>query len=567
MKRLLAFLLALTLLTGCAVTAPPSETVETTTEPTQTEYLGSGIYDPDSVVEQQTAGAVRAYPLQGTCDGVLLMGDMLLLYFPGDHTQLNAYTGDDLYLTTTVSRYPQIPADGVGIQVLENGLSYYSKGSKTLVILDEGLQEKHKVSLPDELQGIPVVSQDMTTVCYYTPEGIRALNLETGIAHMLRQQENRGSALTQSIFDGEMLVCVTTDEDGNTQTEIIQTSNGLKVAEDSAVQTIDTYGQAYFVLRNSDDTTVYQFGTGGDALQRFTPATADAEVISALELGGVLTVSVAETGSALDFYDLGSGLRTASVTLEAVTGIRDVAVDAKGYIWFLDDENILYRWEVSKSAVVDETVYTTPWYTSTTPDTDGLAECQKEADRIGQQYAVEIRIWKDAVLEPWDDMTQEFRVEVFENALPVLEQTLSIFPEGFLEQLGTICDSGKVTISLVADVGYNGSQIEWANGNAYIAVGLGDDLQTETLRMLYRVMDTYVLGKNSILDDWNADKPAEDRAQWFVEAMTAENEDYFASTSAQRKLRTLCRAIRYAFDLRKYGSMLPWEQYLNEPLY
>ena len=41
----------------------------------------------------------------------------------------------------------------------------------------------------------------------------------------------------------------------------------------------------------------------------------------------------------------------------------------------------------------------------------------------------------------------------------------------------------------------------------------------------------------------------------------------FESEIMQSKLRKLCLGIRQAFDLKAYGDVLPWEQYLQEPLY
>lgn len=567
MKRVLALLLVILLLAGCVYTDTPGGTEDTTVPTQTTEPPAPGLYDPKNPVEQQTAGAVRAYPLDGPCDGLLLMGDRLLLYYLNEQLRINAFSGDELTLETTASHHLQPQADGQGVQVTEAGLSYYNPGTNTLVILDDQLREKYSVSLPIEIQGIPVVNEQMDTVYYCTSEGIRAMDLETGIAHMLRQQENFNGGLYQTCFDGKLLVCTITDSDGSTVTEFVQSENGLQVGQDAHLQGVKSYGSLYFLYRDPEDATIYQFGSGDGDLQVFTPGNGAAEVVCALELGGVLTVSTAETAVILDFYDLSSGLRTASVTMEGVGGLSAFTVDPRGYVWFLDENHVLYRWEVSKSDAEDETLYTSPWYTSDAPNTDGLVQCQADADAIAQKFGVEIRIWKAAVEAPWDDRIPEHRVAVYEAVLPELEATLGLFPKGFLEELGSICDSGVVRICLVADTSGELGQQEWLDGNAYIAVEVGDDIRAEILRALYRVMDTYVLGETSMLDEWDAEKPAEDRAELFVEAMASNNGEYFEAYGAQSKLRTLCRAIRRAFGLRQYESELPWEQYLDDPLY
>ena len=78
MKRLLAFLLAILLLTGC--TAPPEPTEpQVTPPPTETEApLGPALYRESGAVEQSTNGAVWTWPLERNCGGVLLMGNTVL---------------------------------------------------------------------------------------------------------------------------------------------------------------------------------------------------------------------------------------------------------------------------------------------------------------------------------------------------------------------------------------------------------------------------------------------------------------------------------------------------------
>ncbi len=565
MKRMLIFLLVALMLAGCTVTEPTESTTEptVTTESTQ-ETLPVGLYEAGSTLEQQTAGAVWVYPLADACESIWLLKNQVVLQHPGPQTRLDLYTGEKLYLQTSVSRNPQMGANGTGVQVTQTGMSYYNAG--TLVLLNNQLQEMQMLSLTEALQGNPVLDETMTTAYYCTAEGIRALDLETGISRMLRIQESRSITLIQTCFDGELLVCVTPGET-ETVTEFIQVSNGQSVGRDTALVAVATAGDRYFLIRNPEGELVYQFGRRDGAMQQFTPENPDAQVLPALGMGGVVTMSATQTGTVLDYYDLDSGLRTASVTLDGLWDLQTVTVDNRGYLWFLTDTNTLCRWELRKSPVQDEMVYTNPWYTSDAPDVEGLALCQSEAERLSKQYGLEIHIWQDALEGPWADLTPEYRVNIYQQYLAELETVLSLFHGDILEDMGSLCKSNRISLSLVADAGYEGGQQEWENGNAYIAVEMGDTFRENLLRMLYRVMDSYVLSETSMLDSWRAEKPAEDRANLFVEALTAENGEFFANASNQQNLRTLCRAIRRAFGMRKYDQMLPWEQYLNDPLY
>lgn len=565
MKRLLALLLVLTVLAGCTVhqpTEPDRETDPPTT--VTTAPPAPSLYEPGSEVESQTGGAIRAYPLDGHCDGMLLLRDRVVLYYLDEQMQLKAYSGAELRLEDTATHHVPFPADGAGIQVMDQGIFYYNPGSGSVVILDGQLRQKQLVELPDEIQGIPVINGDMTTVYYCTAEGIRAMNLSTGIAHLLRQQTNYSGSAYGQCFDGSLMICTVTGSDGNTVTEFVSTETGLQAGKDENIRFVKSHADRFFLERGGDHGT-WLFGTrDGEVFEFLMPEERD--VLPVLELGGVLTASRQAEGYVLDYVDLDSGLRTASVTLPGLEQLRNVVADPGGYIWFMD-EDTLYRWDISKSSVSDETVYTSPWYTGSDPNEIGLARCQADAAALGQKYGVEILLWKDAVEGPWKKLTPEFRVSVYEEALPVLEEIFARFPEEMLQKIGSIYDSKTISISLVADHGADQGQVAWENGNVYIALEVGENLRTELLRTLYRVMDTYVLSETSMLDEWNADKPAEDRAQFFVEAMTADNAEFFKKTSAQNKLRTLCRGIRDAFGMKKYAEELPWEQYLNKPLY
>lgn len=566
MKRLLALLLVLTLLAGCTVTQPTEPTQQTEPPTTEsTEPPVPSLYDPENVLEQQTNGAIRVYPLGSEYDGMLLMGERLVLYDWDEQTIMKAYTGAELRLDATASHHIQMPTNSHAIRTNEEMLCCYSAGTNTLLVLNDQLQEKYRITMPEDIQGIPVVDADMDTAYFCTPEGIRALDLDTGIAHMLRQQENyTGTAYTQ-FFDGALMGITVTYSDGSVATEFVSTETGLQAGRDGSLQFVNTYGDRFFLKRGEQENRTYLFGTRNGEIFEFLLAD-QRNVYPVLELGGVMLARDEGSGIVLDFFDLDSGLRTASVTLEGVETIGAMAADPRGHIWIMDDDT-LYRWDVSKSPVSDETVYTSPWYTGEDPNEEGLILCQEDADVLGEKYGLTVRIWKDAVQMPWEKMIPEFRVEIFEAALTEMDAVLSVFPEGMLEELGQICDSETVYICIVADTGTEQGQQAWMDGDAYIAVEAGDNLRTELLRTLYRVMDTYVLGQTSMLDEWDAEKPAEDRARFFVEAMAEDNEDFFDGYWDQGKLRTLCRAIRRAFGMRYYEAELPWEQYLDDPLY
>lgn len=565
MKRLFALLLVAALLSGCVSTPtePTTEpTMQPTTEPTQPSV--PTLYDPDSDLEQSTGGAVRAYSLSGYCDGMILVGGRVVLYYRDEQTQFKLYSGEELRLDGTATNHVPVPADNGQIQATKDSVRYFDQSTNTLVFLGADLQQRYRLELPDSIQGSPVVNSAMDAVYFCTQDGIRVMDISVGIAHMLRQQADYNGVLIGSCFDGELLVCSVTDAEGRTATDFISAETGLSAGKGGNIRWIDSVGKRYLLELDTEEGAVYLFGSRDGEVSQFRAG--EGQVYSALARNGALVLQQTGDGWRMDLFDLDSGLRTASVVLPGVQEVRNVAVDEQGYIWFLTEAR-LCRWDPSGSPVSDETVYTAPWQSGGQDDETGLAQIKTDAEVLEQQYGLDIRIGEDAVQAPWDNMTAEYRVQLLSQALEEMESVFSLFPEGMLAELGTVCDSGAVCVSVVADTGAEMGQQTWADGNAYIAVETGDSFRQELLRTLYRVMDTYVLNKNSILDEWNAEKPAEDRARFFVEALTPDNGDFFASYTAQEKLYDLCNAIRRAFGMRYYEAELPWEQYLDDPLY
>ena len=115
---------------------------------------------------------------------------------------------------------------------------------------------------------------------------------------------------------------------------------------------------------------------------------------------------------------------------------------------------------------------------------------------------------------------------------------------------------------------------------------------------LYHVMETHILTESTALDQWEALNPGnfsysqnleeseiylqgqtrafvdhysmvypkEDRARFFENAILSGKQPVFQSEYMQRKLTAICTGIREAYRLKKHPEVLPWEQYLINPL-
>ena len=566
MKRLLALLLILVMLAGCTVQRP-EPTTEPTTEPTDsptepTSPPGAPLYIANSELEQQTAGAVKAYKAHKHFEAMQPLGDNLLVFLPqSSAADIHVYAGEELYLRFTSALLPANPA----IQISDNGISYYNKSSREIVLLDADLNETDRIKLPENAMGTPVVDPQQKYAYFCTENEIRALDLETGIARLLRQVTATEQTVRDVCFDGRVLLCDVTDGNQDSYLAFIDTANGKLLGKDTESRTLETFGDA-FLMTDSNGNALY--GTWDTEIVEFNPAGTQYRVWSALSLGGAVAVRTGTDRVILDFYTLETGLRTASVTLPGVAEVNSVVADSvRGCVWFLttdtEGQKLLCRWDYALSPVTEETVYLTPCYTEENPDEDGLTELQNRADKLGSTNGMEIRIWKNAVTAPWENLKADYRVSSFRNTLETMEQVLAAFPEGMIAKLASISATGSTSVSIVRGAGETAQyHFQWNERSTYIALETGENGEAAFCEALYRVMDTYLLNSNSILDEWDSDNPVADRTQIFRYAMSADMAEFFEDEDNWDKLDQLCESIRDAFDLEDYEGVLLWEQYL-----
>lgn len=623
MRRLIVCLLAVFLLTGCARDVPAqteeTTTVPETTVPEITVAEEMGLYDPDSEIEVSTNGAVRAYPLDtDMCNGVAVMGDDLLM-FMGEETgtRLVLLTGENLCEEISVELDCYLYAGAPGLQINERGIGYYDDRTNEMVFLNTYLQETSRLMLPENITEIPLLSSDWNTVYYCDGDALRALDLNTGIPRLVREEINAGWHAMQGLYwDDQILACWSQ----NDQVVYLSVENGQVLYTGNDVYNLHTDGGWYFAQVWDESVTENIFSSSQDTAYVLNLQEEYASPYPALEMDAVVAVSPTDEGDVLDYYDLNSGKRTASVLLEDLTDVGTLTPDPEnGWLWFIrydlaEATQTLYRWEPDLSAVVDDSNYVQGYFTQDNPDAAGLAECQTRADAMGEAYGVDISVWEQADdVMPIDYFVEiEYKTAAINNALDALESTLKRYPEGFLQQAASLTDSGKIHIGIVRSL-YGDQQqgalsethgIQyWVGSDAYIMLSAKGNVAQMFNHEVFHVIDSYVLSNSKLYYDWddlnpwdfdydydyltNLDRdgsayleignewfidtysmsyPKEDRARIMEYAMMSDCEHYFQSEQMQRKLRQLSKGIRDAFDMKDYPQALPWEQYLKEPL-
>jgi len=615
MKRILPLLLIL-LLCGCGAqpqlqdTAPAAETTAAT-EP-------AGSYLPGSEAELMTGGAVRRYaPEIPDLYAIASAGGDILLFSGVEKTMLTLLKGDNLYAAASRDLGIWLHPENPSFRISDHGVTYYDPEARCVVFLDKALKPVSTLAVPEEMTGEPILSSDRLKLYYCTPDAIRVMELETGIDRLIREIRYPSQILADILMQDTVLRCQVSEE-GETESLYILAQTGELVGQHDSDTFVAGRDERFYADVPEGAMTVHLFGKIGEDITAFTPADPFAAVTYLEDLHGAVTVGGTREAACLDYYDLDTGLRCASVQLMGIpTPWSIVDEPERGSVTFLAEDGAnaaLYRWEIGRSPCGDETVYTSARYTLENMDEAGLAECRQWAAQLGQTYGVELLVGMDAVrVEPWDyELYPEYQVPVIRRALEQMEQILQQYPEGFFAILSDGTTEGPVKICLVrsaAGSSGTGALTEthgiqfWDEDTAYVAVAVGNMMEQTLFHEMFHVIETRVLSNSNAYYEWDAlnpegfvydysyianlerqggdylegenrafidtysmSFPKEDRARIMEYAATVGNETYFLSDIMQNKLRVLCQGIREGFGLEDCPESFIWEQYLSRPL-
>ncbi len=591
MKKLIAIFLLCATLTAC--TALP---VQTTAPIETTEPVPVGLYDESNPVETQTAGAVRAYPLEGKAvTGMATMGGKLVLFAADEITTLR---GEFCEVLATAKAENKLKTDNMTLSVSDMGIAYYAKKTKQIVLLNPQLRHSKDYDLPEDILGKPAIDWESKEVYYCTATQLRALNLETGISRLIRSFNEETMELTGTYFNGSVLSCEIGNEE-NTKAVFISTQTGQTLYE-GVLETLATHNNIYFAVRQDGFVKQHIFGAmtdAGTAASVNIPEDAGT-IVPAIAKSGVIAYQATEEGLAIAMYDCVSGTKTAQVVIDGIAepGVWHCDED---YIWFVAGEEgsqILYRWDITKSPCEDQTSYIGPLYTYDNPDAEGLKQLQARVDAMNKTYGLRISIWEEAGKRTGDyTVLTEYQTQPITEALDELEPLLGAFPEKFLQ---TTVKAGWIRVPLVRSIDTGADFVQfWHGGDCYGTISVGADVKTAFLRCAAYAIDAHVMGNSRDFDTWKDLNPSgftygeipeekpylegekrafvdeesmvnphEDRSRIIAYAMMEGNAEMFTSETMQAKLLRVCEGIREAYGLEKSTETYLWEQYLNKSL-
>lgn len=604
MKRWLSLLLLALLLTGCAAQDPPPATVPEETgapSPSETVTVPTDATEPDATVpsvpqpDVDTQKPFATMTTDGQYSAVASMGSSLLL-FHKDGVSLWPFGST---APATTADIPDIPMPDSGmLRIRDNGIVYYNGETRTMVYLNEQLQQTRSLQLNETVLGSAFLTSDCSKLYFCTAAGIRVWELETGVCRNLKLQEGSWLGITGALLDETALRCQLRQEDGTVRTLLISSETGQTLREGNELNSITGSGQLYCY----DAGDQWIFGLSGQQPQVLQVE----DPIALPQIGAALTATATQAGLQLDLYDLASGRRIASQEISGITGLTGLTA-FQNAIWFFSNGQ-LYRWNPSLSPIQDETVYTSYLYTATNPDTEGLAAFQARAEDLKQRYGIEILFWNDAATaEPAGYTFEiEYRTDVYEAGFAALEAALAHFPDSLPDRAADWTADGTLRIVLVRSITTPSETVystlpgmEYLlDDKVYIVLELGEDLERSFYHALFHVIDPLVLSnsiayykwsdlnpsgfrydndyianldrddsnylegdKRYFIDTYSMSYAVEDRARIFEYAIGPGNESYFESKHMQAKLEMLCDGLRDVFQLE--GDRYIWEQYLK----
>ena len=610
MKATLCAILACLLLCGCA--AKQQEPTETVPISTEAPAEPAGSYRPESEIEQKTDGAVREYPQDlGNILAIKTVGEELLVFSDGETTQITRFAGENLFRIAGI----RLDKHNSCFYVGEEQIICYDSESRKLLYLNRDLREIRRVDVPQDMLGEPVLTADQMRMYYCTASGVRYLDMESGISRLVKEMTFTSQFMAGIHMGDTVLQVEVMDENENGETLFLDAETGALLGGLPEDMTLASSADHFYAIDPEGVVDQMIFGTDMEVWQ-LNPDDYLHSGIFLPEVHGAVVFDRGSDGLVLDYYDLSTGLRISSVNLGEMQ-VANFAADGKGHLYFVWDHDggqSICRWDLQKTVTGDEENHITPWYSFHAPDREGLADCLDCAERLGEQFGLEIQPVTEAVdLHPAGfDLIPEYQVSVILDALTELERLLAAFPAGMLADSVEGLEDGNLRLLLVREIrGSCGSDSPasvdglhfWQENQSVVALAVEQDMAQALYRNLYHALETRLLSESLALYRWDElnpkkfvydcdasqpqsrdtasyfedttrvfveeasmGSPKEDRAAVMACACMPGKENYFISYTMQKKLRALCEAVREAYDLEDYGQPLLWEQYLESPI-
>lgn len=603
MKQLVIALMVVLTLSGCgqavSETTSTTEIDATATVPETTQAF----YQP-ATMERETAGALRTYDMGEPISGIAPFGENLLVCT--NEKTLSLLDGNTLEVLKQRELESNTTWGGADLQISDHQIGYFDASSNAYVILNSELVVESTTALPNKLSSIPVISTDFQTIYYASDDAIRAMDLSTGVSRIVRQEHTDVLSLEGLLFDNEVLRYVRTDSNGTAQTCFINTKDGsihfTATYKDPMVHWNNWYAAAprlehpfgvfQRIITGNRDGTAHMLCPQQNWDKAISPGTSF-----------VITQTLSPAGLGMNCYNLETGDLNAEITLPRLNESFSGSCIQGNLIWLWNhSDSKFYCWDMEKSAPQEPVSVLAEFTSVTDPQEVALSTSIAHAQALEDQYGIKIAFTEKGNRSKGLDYSTvpDYRPEMYDSALKLLEEALEKLPADFLAQVGKRTSDGMMQIHLVDDydpaigtIPGTGS-CEFADGGVVINVSMCTDLETIFFRELGNAIITRIssvgdglknwldfnptgfqysatidqnspyltVGENYFMNSAALQSPRADQAQTFLHAMLPDQQSRFASEPMQAKLSLLCSLIRSTYDIPE-ETELPWEQYLQ----
>lgn len=617
-KLLILILLAALLLTGCEDKDKPSNT---TSEPTdRAEEVTQETTEPpepwiDAVgMPWDAEGVLLEIPLT-VPDGMhytstVAFGDHLLLWSVDDHLEntrdlelcvISLHDGSVIAQRDIAFSVTVIP------QVLGDSLYLCDDSTGTIQELDKNLLTKNTWQT-EPMEGNWYMGAGEKLYIYNWDDSAYVRDLKTGeTAHLL--EGDPAVQYLSAYGDSAVIEYYRMDTGARTYAVLDLTTGEIWYPPVKRDYDQITFSDGNWLLCEYDQSHEYTLCLEEGALLSLEPS-----MNSYKFLDGSRLLAVDEEDSTMALYDLEGKLisqcRTSEVPYSNTCETVIWSDEYNGYFCTVgsygSNQRLLF-WDISKGDE-GENLTLTP-----VPEPSEMeAMVTQRAQELGEKYGLVILVGDqcDTVFDEFSASITEDWEEV-NDALDVLDNAMSVYPEGFFRQLrwGTI---HSIQIHLVTDLMADGSG---RHGDGYVAfaqekwdhylvvMDIEDTYEETYYHEMSHIIDTYLEWDSwqredalfseetwnsfnpswftgytydyswehelrdyeSFVDGYSTINPTEDRARVMEYAMADYGEWTFEEADIlMAKLAYYSRCIRDAFDTKSWPDMLPWEQYLRD---
>ena len=132
------------------------------------------------------------------------------------------------------------------MNITRQGIWYYDEASREVIFLGEDLLPDSRLRLPEDTVGSICVAPDWETVYYCTDNGVRALDMHSGIPRLVKETSSRLLGIRGSFFDAQALLIATERAEGKEEYALITSENGSIISRGDKLPMLISGAAGYF---------------------------------------------------------------------------------------------------------------------------------------------------------------------------------------------------------------------------------------------------------------------------------------------------------------------------------